>query len=87
MSLIFIRKSSLSPLSRFDKSKPKATTKHTRFKLDVEGKYRLLGPSHTYPNLLSIYSDIIGRDISKISEITRREASIIMKEIGYKLNE
>lgn len=83
--LTFIRKSMLPNASRYDRAKPKHTTKHQRFKLDVEGKYGLLGPTDSYQDLLEIYSEILEKEVKDIHKLTRVEVNKIIKEIGYKL--
>lgn len=83
MAFINISKKSVSKLRA--NSSPIHSNKHQRFKLDVQGKYCLLGPNDDYALVLKTYSEILGYPVVDITKLTRKEAVTILQRIGGKL--
>jgi hypothetical protein len=81
----------LKPIKKSSVSKVKGNStlvhsnKHQRFKLDVQGKYCLLGPNDDYSLVLETYSEILGYEVTDITKLSRKEAVTILQRIGGKL--
>ena len=85
MAIEFIARSSLVSNPAKDPTNQAKSNKHQRFKLDVEGKYHLLGPSDSYQDLLGLYGDILGKEVKDISKLSYMEVCIILNQVGGKL--